>query len=100
MSSLILLEFTYNFGGLMQRRRNSMVNTLSRVSCALIHIIAICYLVNMKLFCVPNIAVHALPFRLASMPAVRFDLNGGLLTCLYFIIYQEYNVICISINRM
>ena len=31
-----------------------------------------------------NIAVHALPFRVASMPAVRFALNGGLLTCLYF----------------
>ena len=54
----------------------------------------------MKLFCVPNIAVHALPFQVASMPGVRFDLNGGLLTCLYFIIYQGYNVICISINRM
>ena len=29
------------------------------------------------------------------MPAVRSDLNGGLLTCLCFIMYQEYNVICI-----
>ena len=34
------------------------------------------------------------------LPAVRFDLNGGLLTCLYFIIYQEYNVICIFAKRM
>ena len=33
MSSLTLLEFTYNFGGLMQRRRSSMVNTLK--SCLL-----------------------------------------------------------------
>ena len=29
------------------------------------------------------------------MPAVRSDLNGGLLTCLCFIMYQEYTVICI-----
>ena len=29
------------------------------------------------------------------MPAVRSDLNGGLLTCLSFIMYQEYDVICI-----
>ena len=33
--------------------------------------------------------------RVASMPAVRSDLNGGLLTCLCFIMYQEYTVICI-----
>ena len=31
----------------------------------------------MKLLCVSNIAVHALPLWLASMPAVRFDLNAG-----------------------
>ena len=30
-----------------------------------------------------------------SVPAVRSDLNGGLLTCLCFIMYQEYTVICI-----
>ena len=42
-----------------------------------------------------NIAVHAFPLRVASMPAVRSDLNGGLLTCLCFIMYQEYTVICI-----
>ena len=28
------------------------------------------------------------PFRLASMPAVRYDLSGGLPTCLEFIMYQ------------
>ena len=27
------------------------------------------------------------------MPAVRYDLNGGLPTCIRFIIYQEYMVI-------
>ena len=72
----------------------------SRVSVALIHWFAICYPVSMKLLCVSNIAVHALPLRVASMPAVRFDLNGSLLTCLYFIIHQEYNVICIFAKRM
>ena len=39
--------------------------------------------------------MHAFPLRVASMPAVRSDLNGGLLTCLCFIMYQEYTVICI-----
>ena len=29
------------------------------------------------------------------LPVVRSDLNGSLLTCLYFIMYQEYDVICI-----
>ena len=84
----------------MQRRRNSMVNTLK--SCLLCINPHYCYLLSCQheVVCVPNIAVHALPFRVASMPAVRFDLDGGLLTCLYFIIYQGYNVICISINRM
>ena len=32
------------------------------------------------------------------MPAVRSDLNGCLLNCLYDIMYQEYNVICILPN--
>ena len=30
------------------------------------------------------IAVYALPFRVASMPAVRYDLNGGLPMCLWY----------------
>ena len=30
----------------------------------------------------PIITVHAHPFRMVSMPAVRYDLNGGLPTCL------------------
>ena len=99
MCSHNLLEFTYNFGGLMQRRRSSMANTLNCVSFALIHWFAICYPVNMKLLCESNTVVHVLPLRMASMPAVRFDLNGGLLTCLYFIIYEEYNAICIFAKR-
>ena len=35
------------------------------------------------------------PFRVASMPAVRYDLSGGLPTCLLLFIYQDYSVICI-----
>ena len=40
------------------------------------------------------IAVYALPFRVASMPAVRYDLNGGLPTCLW------YNSLYIRIIRL
>ena len=53
-----------------------------------------------QLLCVSNIAVHALPLPVASMPAVRFDLTRGLLICLYFIIYQEYNMTCIFAKPM
>ena len=65
---------------LMLGRRRSMVNTL-KSSLFCIDSLS-CSPVNTKLFCVPNIAMHALPFRVASMPAVRFDLIEGLLTCL------------------
>ena len=37
------------------------------------------------------ITVYALPFRVASMPAVRYDLNGGLPTCLW------YDSLCVRI---
>ena len=37
--------------------------------------------------------MHAIPLRVAPMPAVRYDLNGGLPTCIRLIIYQEYMVI-------
>ena len=84
----------------MQGRRSSMANTLEPCLCCIYPLIVICYPVNMKLLCVSNIAVHALPLRVAFMPAVRFDFIGGLLTCLYFTIYQEYNVICIFAKRM
>ena len=37
--------------------------------------------------------MHALPLRVAPMPAARYYLNGGLPTCLILIIHQEYMVI-------
>ena len=43
--------------------------------------------------CILSLHVHALRLRVALMPAVRYDLNGGLPTCPRFIIYQEYLVI-------
>ena len=43
--------------------------------------------------CILSLRVHAIPLRVAPMPAVRYDLNGGLPTCIRFIIYQEYIVI-------
>ena len=43
---------------------------------------------------------HAFPYRVASMPAVRYDLSGGLPTCLWLFIYQDYSVICISKKLM
>ena len=42
-----------------------------------------------------RLIVVILTFHNNIMPAVRSDLNGGLLTCLCFIMYQEYTVICI-----
>ena len=43
--------------------------------------------------CLISLRVHVIPLRVAPMPAVRCDLNGGLPTCIRFIIYQEYMVI-------
>ena len=43
--------------------------------------------------CNLSLRVHAIPLRVAAMPAVRYDLNGGLPTGIRFIIYQEYVVI-------
>ena len=40
------------------------------------------------------------PFRVASMAAVRYDLSGGLPTCLLLIIHQGYKVICIFMYLM
>ena len=39
------------------------------------------------------LSLHAIPLRVAPMPAVRYDLNWGLPMCIRFIIYQEYMVI-------
>ena len=44
-------------------------------------------------WCIISLRVHAIPLRVAPMPAVRYDLNGGLPTCIRYIIYQEYMVI-------
>ena len=43
--------------------------------------------------CIISLRVHAIPLRVAPMPAVRYDLNGCVKTCIRFIIYQEYMVI-------
>ena len=43
--------------------------------------------------CILSLRMHALPLRVAPMPAVRYDHNGGLPTCIRVIIYQEYMVI-------
>ena len=43
--------------------------------------------------CILSLRVHAIPLRVAPMPAVRYDLNGGLPTCIRLIVYQEYMVI-------
>ena len=51
--------------------------------------------------CIISMRVHALPLRVAPMPAVRYDLNGGLPTCIRLIIYQEYMAIlywCVFVN--
>ena len=51
--------------------------------------------------CIHSQHVHSLPWRVAPMSAVRYELNGGLSTCLRFIMYQEYLVIvhkCFFIN--
>ena len=43
--------------------------------------------------CILSLRVHTLPLRVAPMSAVRYDLNGGLPTCIIVIIYPEYMVI-------
>ena len=79
----------------MQGRRSSIANAL-KVCLVCINPLIYYLLSNWhEVVLSINIAVHALPPRIASTPAVRSDLNMGLLTCLYFIMYQEYNAICI-----
>ena len=68
----------------------------SLVSFALSHPFVICHQLNMTLYCASITTAHAFPLRVASMPAVRYDLSGGLPTCLWLFIYQDYSVICIS----
>ena len=71
-----------------------MANTLNPHLFSIKPSIVICYPFDMKMYCVSNVAVHALPYGMASILAVPFDLIRGVPTCL-FIVYQEYNVICI-----
>ena len=59
-----------------------------------------CHQLNITLYCASTTTAHAFPFRVASMPAVRYDLSGGLPTCLWLFIYQDYSVICISKKLM
>ena len=72
----------------------------SLVSVALSHPFVICHQLNITLYCASITTAHAFPFRVASMPAVRYDLSGGLPTCLWLFIYQDYSVICISKKLM
>ena len=72
----------------------------SLVSFALRHPSVICHQLNMTLYCASITTAHAFPFQVASMPAVRYDLSGGLPTCLCLFIYQDYSVICISKELM
>ena len=72
----------------------------SLVSFALSQPIVICHQLNITLYCASTTTAHAFPFRVASMPAVRYDLSGGLPTCLWLFIYQDYSVICISKKLM
>ena len=72
----------------------------SLVSFALSYPFVICHQLNITLYCASITTAHAFPFRVASMPAVRYDLSGGLPTCLWLFIYQDYSVICISKKLM
>ena len=72
----------------------------SLVSFALSHPFVICHQLNITLYCAYTTTAHAFPFRVAFMPAVRYDLSGGLPTCLWLFIYQDYSVICISKKLM
>ena len=72
----------------------------SLVSFALSHPFYICHQLNITLYCASTTTAHTFPFRVASMPAVRYDLSGGLPTCLWLFIYQDYSVICISKKLM
>ena len=61
----------------------------SLVSFALSHPFVICHQLNMTLYCASITTAHAFPFRVASMPAVRYNLSGGLPSCLWLFIYQD-----------
>ena len=76
-------ELTYYFRWLNARETYPQcTEAASLVSFALSHPFVICHKLNMTLYCASITTVHAFPFRVASMPAVRYDLSGGLPTCL------------------
>ena len=94
-------ELTHYFRWLNARETYPQcTEAASLVSFALSHPFVICHKLNMTLYCASITTVHAFPFRVASMPAVRYDLSGGLPTCLWLFIYQHYSVICISKKLM
>ena len=94
-------ELTHYFRWLNARETYPQcTEAASLVSFALSHPFVICHKLNMTLYCASITTVHAFPFRVASMPAVRYDLSGGLPTCLWLFIYQDYSVICISKKLM
>ena len=83
-------ELTHYFRWLNARETYPQcTEAASLVSFALSHPFVICHKLNMTLYCASITTVHAFPFRVASMPAVRYDL-----------IYQDYSVICISTKLM
>ena len=53
------------------------INTQCRILLWWIQLTQICIMYSI-------IAVYALPSRVATMPAVRYDVNGGLPTCLWY----------------
>ena len=94
-------ELTHYFRWLNARETYPQcTEAASLISFALSHPFVICHKLNMTLYCASITTVHAFPFRVASMPAVRYDLSGGLPTCLWLFIYQDYSVICISKKLM
>ena len=94
-------ELTHYFRWLNARETYPQcTEAASLISFALSHPFVICHKLNMTLYCASITTVHAFPFRVAFMPAVRYDLSGGLPTCLWLFIYQDYSVICISKKLM
>ena len=96
-----LAQFHTIFGGQIQRRRSR--NTLKRYHSSRLHSATRLLFVTKwtwRYIAHPSLLRMLFPFRVASMPAVRYDLSGGLPTCLWLSIYQDYSVICISKKLM
>ena len=78
-----LPELTYNFSGLMQGGRSSIANALALCLVCINSLFGYLLSSQHEVVLSINIAAHGLPLRVTSMPAVRSDLNGGLLTSLF-----------------